>query len=97
MARTAPFADTLHVERAMLETLRAALIGLPWQALSMSSAMEAMATAVDKADAAGARAFASGNDADWHRWRRSMRRVSQQHHAVMVAGVDVTPRGSTRP
>src|SRR4249919_527940 len=32
MARTAPFADTLHVERAMLETLRAALVGLPWQA-----------------------------------------------------------------
>ena len=52
--------------------------------------MEAMAAAVDKADAARARAFARGTDADWHRWRRSMRRVSQQHHAVVAAGVDLT-------
>jgi len=90
MARTAPFADTLHVERAMLETLRAALVGLPWQALPMSSAMEAMATAVDKADAARTRAFAHDNDADWHRWRRSMRRISQQHHAMAAIGVEVS-------
>lgn len=89
IARTPIFADTLHAERAMLATLRAALAGLPWQALSTSSAMEAMAAAADKADAARARAFAHDADAGWHRWRRAMRRVSQQHHAFVVAGVDV--------
>src|SRR4249919_1762294 len=52
IARTAIFADTLHAELAMVVTLRAALAGLPWQALSPSSAMEAMAEAADKADAA---------------------------------------------
>jgi CHAD domain-containing protein len=88
-ADIAAFAETLHVERAMLKTLHAALVGLPWQALSTSSAMEAMDAAVEKADAARARAFAGGGDADWHRWRRSMRRVSQQHHAVVAAAVDV--------
>ena len=89
IARTAIFADTLHAELAMVVTLRAALAGLPWQTLSPSSAIEAMAEAADKADAARARAFARDADVDWHRWRRSMRRVSQQHHAVVAAGVDV--------
>lgn len=89
IARTTLFADTLHAELAMVVTLRAALAGLPWQTLSPSSAREVMAAAADKADAKRARAFARDADADWHRWRRSMRRVSQQHHAVVVAGVDV--------
>ena len=38
---------------------------------------------------AGARARAAGRDEDWHRWRRRVRRLSQQHRAIGPQFVDI--------
>jgi hypothetical protein len=37
-----------------------------------------------------ARARATGRDDDWHRWRRRVRRLSQQHRAVGPLIVDIS-------
>jgi CHAD domain-containing protein len=69
-------------ERALLTTLRAALPSLPWDTLTETRASDALDAGMARIDKTGARARASGRDTDWHRWRRSVRRVSQQHRAL---------------
>ena len=74
-------------EQAVLVTLRAALLGLPWESLSASMVGEAMDSAAQRAETARQRAYAHDDAVDWHRWRRRMRRISQQHRAVLEAGL----------
>jgi CHAD domain-containing protein len=72
----------LEKKRALLTTLRAALPALPWDALTGSRVRDALGVSLARVDSAGARARATGRDNDWHRWRRRVRRLSQQHRAV---------------
>jgi len=69
-------------KRALLTTLRAALPALPWDALTGSRVRDALDMSLARVDSAGARARATGRDNDWHRWRRRVRRLSQQHRAL---------------
>jgi hypothetical protein len=85
-------AEVLHrvaESRALLVTLRAALIGLPWDGISMTMLEEALSATTRDGAAARDRACTRGGDRDWHRWRRRMRRLSQQHRACVAAGVEV--------
>jgi CHAD domain-containing protein len=69
-------------KRALLKTLRAALPALPWDALTGSRVRDALEISLARVDSGGARARATGRDNDWHRWRRRVRRLSQQHRAL---------------
>ena len=76
-------------KRALLVTLRAALPALPWDTLTETRVRDALAEGLVRIDVAGARARATGRDEDWHRWRRRVRRLSQQHRAVGSLVVDI--------
>ncbi|MCF7221781.1 CHAD domain-containing protein [Marilutibacter chinensis] len=68
--------------RALLTALAGTLDALPWatvDAETVDAALQASAQAVDKARE---RVVAGGRDRDWHRWRRRMRRRSQQRTAL---------------
>ena len=82
LARTPPFTQPLGDAQALLMTLQAALHGLPWASLVAEEVIEAMAAAARKAEGARHRAQTRGKSEDWHRWRRRMRRMSQQHRAA---------------
>jgi CHAD domain-containing protein len=69
-------------KRALLTTLHAALPALPWTKLTETRVRDALAAALGRVDVAGVRARATGRDEDWHRWRRRVRRLSQQHRAI---------------
>jgi len=69
-------------KRMLLRTLRAALPALPWDALTETRVRDALDYGLARVDAADAQARATGRDADWHRWRRRVRRLSQQHRAL---------------
>ncbi|HEX5123805.1 MAG TPA: CHAD domain-containing protein [Rhodanobacteraceae bacterium] len=75
-------------KRAMLQTLRAALPALPWDSLTETRVRDALGAGIVEIDVAGARARATGRDEDWHRWRRRVRRLSQQHRATGSLIVD---------
>jgi CHAD domain-containing protein len=89
MARKSGFTRALQHEQAMITTLRAALSGLPWDAVTSSMVTDAMATAEQRASAARERARARDDAETWHRWRRRMRRISQQHRAATAAGLPI--------
>ena len=72
----------LAQKRLMLRTLRAALPALPWNILTETWVRDALGAGLARIETAGARARASGRDKDWHRWRRRVRRLSQQHRAL---------------
>ena len=72
----------LAEKRAMLTTLRAALPALPWDALTETRVHDALDLGLVRIETGGARARATGRDQDWHRWRRRVRRLSQQHRAL---------------
>jgi CHAD domain-containing protein len=75
-------------KRAMLQTLRAALPALPWDSLTETRVRDVLDAGIVEIDVAGARARATGRDEDWHRWRRRVRRLSQQHRATGSLIVD---------
>jgi CHAD domain-containing protein len=77
-------------KRALLVTLRAALPALPWDALAETRVRDAVADGHVQIDVAGLRALATGRDVDWHRWRRRLRRLSQQHRAVGSLSLDIS-------
>jgi CHAD domain-containing protein len=81
-------------KRALLSTLRAALPALPWDALTETRVRDALADGMVQIDVAGARARATVRDQDWHRWRRRVRRVSQQHRALgsLIGGIGAARR-----
>jgi CHAD domain-containing protein len=72
----------LTQKRALLTTLRAALPALAWDALTETRVSDALDFGLVRIETAGARARAAGRDQDWHRWRRRVRRLSQQHRAL---------------
>jgi CHAD domain-containing protein len=80
--------DLAH-KRMLLTTLRAALPVLPWNALTEARVRDALDFGLVRIETAGARARASGRDTDWHRWRRRVRRLSQQHRALGDAITDL--------
>jgi CHAD domain-containing protein len=88
LSRKPEFVRTLQEAQAVLVTLRAALQGLPWDSLATSMVTEAMTSSAREAKSARQRACAHGDAEDWHRWRRRMRRVSQQQRAVIAVGLD---------
>jgi CHAD domain-containing protein len=69
-------------KRMLLGTLRAALPALPWDSLTETRVRDALDSGLVRIDTADAQARATGRDADWHRWRRRVRRLSQQHRAL---------------
>ena len=81
-------------KRALLSTLRAALPALPWDWLTETRVRDALANGLVEIDVAGSRARATGRDEDWHRWRRRVRRLSQQHRAVgsQIADINAARR-----
>jgi CHAD domain-containing protein len=81
----------LTQKRALLATLRAALPALPWDSLTETRVRDALADGIVCIDIAGARARATGRDTDWHRWRRRVRRLSQQHRALGTLIDDIGP------
>jgi len=82
-ARVATAEDpNLANKRALLTTLRAALMSLPWTALTHEAVMRCLEACVRRAEEAEHRARTSGRVSDWHRWRRRARRVSQQYRAL---------------
>ena len=90
MARKPEFTHALQHEAAIVVTLHAALLGLPWDTVATSMVSDAMAEAERKAAAARERACARDDAEAWHRWRRRMRRISQQHRAASAAGLPVS-------
>jgi len=89
MAQQPQFTRALQHAQAILPTLHAALIGLPWETISTPLVADAMATAERRAAIARERACACDDAKAWHRWRRRMRRISQQHRAAIAAGVPI--------
>lgn len=78
--------DDVHAAVAML---RAALAGLAWHRVTQATLVLGLADSEARAERERARAVASGDDEDWHRWRRWMRRLSQQHRACRAAGIEL--------
>jgi CHAD domain-containing protein len=78
-------------KRAMLTTLRAAMPALPWNALTENRLRDALDRGLARIGEARTRALSTGRDTDWHRWRRRVRRLSQQHRALgnLVEGLDI--------
>lgn len=72
----------LGERRALLETLLAALQGLPWKRIDAAAAQGALLRSRARADAAGMAVADGGDTDDWHRWRRRVRRLSQQRRAL---------------
>jgi hypothetical protein len=89
MAKSPDFTHALQHEHAIVATLHAALHGLPWEAVSMPLVNDAMCEAERKAANAREQACAHDDADAWHRWRRRMRRISQQHRALNAAGLAV--------
>lgn len=89
MAHNQAFTHTLQHAHSIVTTLRAALFGLPWETTSASWVGDAMAEADRRAVVARERACAGDDAEDWHRWRRRMRRISQQHRAATAVGLVV--------
>ena len=81
-------APSLADRRAMVALLRAALQGLPWNALTPSVLNDALDRTARRIGKAQAQAVASDHDESWHRWRRRMRRLSQQRRACAAIGFD---------
>jgi hypothetical protein len=90
LTKGADVAGNLADTRALLLTLRAALPGLPWDQIARSMLEAALAATSHDIDSARERVRTHGRDEDWHRWRRRMRRLSQQHRACAAAGVEIT-------
>ncbi len=82
-------APTVAECRSLLLVLRAGLQALPWASVNEPGLHEAIAHSTARIAKAHARVHAAQDDEDWHRWRRRMRRLSQQLRALKAAGVAV--------
>lgn len=85
----------LDSRRAMLEVLRAAMVALDWSRLRPPGLRMAVADSDLRSHEARLRACETGEDDDWHRWRRRARRASQQRRALEALGLPV-PEDSAR-
>jgi len=86
LTNDAKFIDAVATLRAEVVVLRAALAGLPWDAVESRHIEAAIDKATRKSDKARERARHGDDAEDWHRWRRRMRRRSQQVRAAAAAG-----------
>ncbi|GAA5067931.1 CHAD domain-containing protein [Lysobacter panacisoli] len=75
--------------RSLIAVVRAALPALAWERVSASAMRMAIADADVRVHKARERAQRTGDDRDWHRWRRRARRASQQRHALTAIGLPV--------
>lgn len=96
LARQADFVRALGEVEAVVAMLQAALHGLPWTDVTVPTLMEAMDAAARKTKRERQHATAHDDAEDWHRWRRSMRRLSQQQRAAAAAGLVLQPDGFDR-
>jgi len=85
----------LASRRAMLEVLRAAMVALDWSRPTPAGLRMAVADSDLRSHEARLRACQTGEDEDWHRWRRRARRASQQRRALDALGLPV-PDDSAR-
>ncbi|MDR2012872.1 MAG: CHAD domain-containing protein [Rhodanobacter sp.] len=72
----------LQDKRALLLTLQAALPALSWDVVTETGVHRQLQRSQLRASKTAARARETGDDEDWHRWRRRERRFSQQHRAL---------------
>ncbi|MBW8808904.1 MAG: CHAD domain-containing protein [Lysobacter sp.] len=75
----------LGARRSLLRVLRAGLRALPWAQLQPEHWREAVVVSLARVARAGENARRSGEDEDWHGWRRRARRLSQQQRALKTA------------
>lgn len=75
----------LGARRSLLRVLRAGLRALPWAQLQPEHWREAVVVSLARVARAGETARRSGEDEDWHGWRRRARRLSQQQRALKTA------------
>lgn len=75
----------LGARRSLLRVLRAGLRALPWAGLQPEHWREAVVVSLARVARAGENARRSGDDEDWHGWRRRARRLSQQQRALKTA------------
>jgi len=85
----------LASRRAMLGVLRAAMAGLDWSRPTPAGLRMAVADSDLRSHEARLRACETGDDDDWHRWRRRARRASHQRRALEALGLPV-PQDSAR-
>jgi CHAD domain-containing protein len=74
--------DSIGKIGAKLEQLVDKMKALPWCTLGEDEVERALARSSTSMRAAARRAKRTGEDEDWHRWRRRLRRLSQQQRAV---------------
>jgi len=77
----------LSSRRAMLHVLRTALTALDWSRPTPAGLRMAVADSDMRSHEARLRACESGEDDDWHRWRRRARRASHQRRALEMVGL----------
>lgn len=76
--------------RNRLAEIKAALNELAWSAVSVGELEAAFSLGRKKTRKAAIKAGRTGEDEDWHRWRRKARRQSQQHRILAEAGIKST-------
>ncbi|WP_396616151.1 CHAD domain-containing protein [Lysobacter soli] len=81
--------------RGMLDVLRAALTALDWSRPTPVGLRMAIADSDLRSHEARLRACDGGDDDDWHRWRRRVRRASHQRRAMEAIGL-AAPEDSDR-
>jgi len=77
----------LASRRAMLGVLRAAMTALDWSRPTPAGLRMAVADGDLRSHEARGRACGTGEDEDWHRWRRRARRAAHQRRALEAVGV----------
>jgi hypothetical protein len=85
MAGDPDFART----RNKLAEIKAALDDLAWGAVSSDDIEAAFSRTRNKTGKAAKLAAKTGGDEDWHRWRRTARRQSQQQRILAEAGISL--------
>lgn len=77
--------------RDQLAALGQRLGALDWPSLTASQVECALVRSTRRAARAGRRAVSGGSDERWHRWRRRVRRLGQQVHALGTAKLSTDP------
>ena len=77
----------LQQARTRLAGIKTALDELAWSAVSVDEVEAAFSLGRKKTRKAAIKAGRTGEDEDWHRWRRKARRQSQQHRILAEAGI----------
>ena len=85
----------LASRRAMLDVMGAAMVALDWSRPTPAGLRMAVADSDLRSYEARLRACETGDDEDWHRWRRRARRTAHQRRALEAIGLPV-PQDSDR-